>query len=87
MGQNVMLTEEQKVKNAKALEEFKAHKRENRLRMMAMQKYPYEVKVARAKQRIREFIYECDKRGYNTHVTVGGGRQHNTSLLDKKHGL
>ena len=40
--------------------------------MVALQSLPYEVKVGKAKQRIREFIYGCDQLGFNTHVSVGG---------------
>ena len=70
--QDRKLTEEERKEYDKSLEEFKAHKREQRLKMQAMQNMPYEIKVKRAKQRIKEFIYECDQRGYNTHVSVGG---------------
>lgn len=40
--------------------------------MLALQSLPYEIKVRKAKQRIREFIQGCDNLGYNTHVSVGG---------------
>ena len=33
---------------------------------------PYEFKVNYAYTRVKEFITECDKRGLNTHVSVGG---------------
>lgn len=33
---------------------------------------PYEFKVNYAYTRVKEFISECDKRGLNTHVSVGG---------------
>lgn len=36
------------------------------------QKQSYEFKVAYARTRVREFIKECDKRGINYHVSVGG---------------
>lgn len=36
------------------------------------QKQSYEFKVKYAELRIREFIRECDLRGLNTHVSVGG---------------
>lgn len=39
---------------------------------MAKQKQPYEFKVRYAELRAREFVSECDKRGLNTHVSVGG---------------
>ena len=70
--QDRILSDSEKKQYEQSLEEFKAHKREKRQQMQAMQNLPYEVKVRKAKQRIREFIYECDQRGYNTHVSVGG---------------
>ena len=33
---------------------------------------PYEFKVNYAYTRVKEFITECDKRGLNTHISVGG---------------
>lgn len=36
------------------------------------QKLPYEQKVIYAKTRAEEFVAECDKRGLNYHVSVGG---------------
>lgn len=39
---------------------------------MVKQKLPYEAKVAYAELRAREFQAECEKRGLNTHVSVGG---------------
>lgn len=53
-------------------EEWKQKKKENKARFTAMQRLPYEVKVQRAKIRAYEFVREMDKRGCNTHVSVGG---------------
>lgn len=39
---------------------------------MVNQKLPYEAKVAYAQKRIVEFEAECQRRGLNTHVSVGG---------------
>ncbi len=36
------------------------------------QKLDYEFKVKYATVRAREFVTECDKRGFNYHVSVGG---------------
>ena len=36
------------------------------------QKYPYEVKVEYARRKAYEFYEECEKRGLNCHVSVGG---------------
>lgn len=54
------------------LEEWKRKKSEARARMAAMQSQPYEVKVKRSERRVYEFLEEMDKRGFNTHVSVGG---------------
>lgn len=70
--QDRQLTEEQRAKYDKSLEEFQAHKREQHQKMVALQSLPYEIKVKKAKQRIREFMQGCDNLGYNTHVSVGG---------------
>ena len=70
--QDRQLTEEQRAEYDKSLEEFKRHKRQKHNEMVALQSLPYEVKVGKAKQRIREFIQGCDNLGYNTHVSVGG---------------
>lgn len=53
-------------------EEWKQAKREQKARFTQMQQVPYEVKVRRAEIRAREFIQETEKRGLNTHVSVGG---------------
>lgn len=39
---------------------------------MVKQKQPYEFKVRYAELRAREFVRECEKRGLNFHVSVGG---------------
>lgn len=39
---------------------------------MAKEKFPYHVKVKYAAARAREFVRECDVRGLNYHVSVGG---------------
>lgn len=54
------------------IETFKEHKKLKKMQMTAMQNLPYEVKCKRAAIRIEEFISECDRRGFNTHVSVGG---------------
>lgn len=66
------LTSEQRAEYDKSLDEFKEHKRRKRLEMQALQALPYEIKVRKAKQRVREFIQGCDQLGFNTHVSVGG---------------
>lgn len=66
------LTDAQKAEYEKSLDEFREHKRKKHLQMKALQSLPYEIKVKKAKQRIKEFIYGCDQLGYNTHISVGG---------------
>ena len=70
--QDRQLTDAERAEYDKSLEEFKQHKREQHQKMLALQSLPYEVKVGKAKQRIREFIQGCDDLGYETHVSVGG---------------
>lgn len=70
--QDRILTEEERKAYEENAKQYSKQKSENRNKMKAMQALPYEVKVRRAEQRIREFIYECDQRGFNTHVSVGG---------------
>ena len=70
--QDRQLTEEQRAEYDKSLDEFREHKRRKHNEMLALQSLPYKVKVGKAKQRIREFIYGCDQLGFNTHVSVGG---------------
>lgn len=40
--------------------------------MLTKQRVPYEIKVEMSKTRIRDFINECENRGLNYHVSVGG---------------
>lgn len=70
--QDRQLTEEQRAEYDRSLDEFREHKRRKHNEMLALQSLPYKVKVGKAKQRIREFIYGCDQLGFNTHVSVGG---------------
>lgn len=70
--QDRQLTDEQRDYYEKSLDEFREHKRQKHNEMLALQSLPYKVKVGKAKQRIREFIYGCDQLGFNTHVSVGG---------------
>ena len=67
------LTVQEQLEYEKSLEEFKEHKRRKHQQMAYMQNLPYEIKVQRAKFRIREFIDTCASMGYETHVSVGGG--------------
>ena len=70
--QDRKLTDSERAEYDKSLKEFKQHKREQHQKMLALQSLPYEVKVGKAKQRIREFIQGRDDLGYETHVSVGG---------------
>lgn len=70
--QDRSLTDAERAEYDRSLEEFRQHKREQHQKMLALQSLPYEIKVRKAKQRIREFIQGCDDLGYNTHVSVGG---------------
>lgn len=54
------------------LEEYKKHKQEKHREMLMKQEVPYSIKVAMAKDRIRDFIKESDRRHLNYHVSVGG---------------
>lgn len=54
------------------IEEYKAHKMQKHEEMLQKQRVPYSIKVKMSEQRIRDFIEECDTRGYNYHVSVGG---------------
>lgn len=54
------------------LEEYKQHKQEMHRQMLMKQCVPYSIKVRMAKDRIKIFIEECNKRGLNYHVSVGG---------------
>lgn len=53
-------------------EEFKEWKLQKHNEMVQKQNVPYSVKVKMAQDRIRSFINECDARGLNYHVSVGG---------------
>lgn len=53
-------------------EAYKKHKMELHEAMLQKQSVDYEVKVEMSKARITAFIEEATKRGYNTHVSVGG---------------
>ena len=53
-------------------EEYKQHKIQKHNEMLMKQNVPYSIKVRMAKDRIRAFIEECDRRGLNYHVSVGG---------------
>ena len=55
-----------------SIEEYKRHKMQKHEEMVQKQIVPYEQKVKMSEQRVREFIHECKKRGYNCHVSVGG---------------
>ena len=55
-----------------SIEEYKKHKIQKHEEMVQKQMVPYEQKVKMSEQRVREFIHECKKRGYNCHVSVGG---------------
>ena len=55
-----------------SVEEYKAHKAQKHQEMLQKQRVPYAIKVKMSEQRIRDFIEECDIRGYNYHVSVGG---------------
>ena len=55
-----------------SIEEYKKHKQQKHEEMLSKQMVPYSVKVLMARDRIRSFIKECEKRGLNYHVSVGG---------------
>lgn len=54
------------------IEEYKEHKRQKHEEMLSKQMVPYRIKIYMAKDRIRSFIKECNNRGLNYHVSVGG---------------
>lgn len=70
--QDIVLTEEQQKEMDKANADYKAHKKKMHEEMRYKQSLPYNIKVMMAKDRIREFIHECDTRRLNYHVSVGG---------------
>lgn len=55
-----------------SIEEYKKHKQEKHREMLMKQNVPYRIKVRMAQDRIRTFIEECDRRGLNYHVSMGG---------------
>lgn len=55
-----------------SVEEYKKHKMQKHEEMLQKQRVPYAIKVKMSEQRIRDFIEECDTRGLNYHVSVGG---------------
>lgn len=55
-----------------SIEEYKKHKAEKHAEMVAKQQVPYAKKVEMSKARIKGFIEECERRGLNYHVSVGG---------------
>lgn len=59
-------------KKEMTIEEFKAHKKNQRAQFAQMQQLPYEIKLKKAEMRAYEFLEEMDKRGLNAHVSVGG---------------
>lgn len=48
------------------------HSREKMASFVAKQKLPYNIKVQYAERRAKEFVEECERRGLNYHVSVGG---------------
>lgn len=60
------------MKDFDSVEEYKKHKAEKHQEMLQKQRVPYSIKVRMAKNRVRSFIEECDRRELNYHVSVGG---------------
>lgn len=60
------------MENKDSLEDYKRHKMLKHEEMLKKQGNPFDVKVRMSKNRIRSFIEECDSRGLNYHVSVGG---------------
>lgn len=52
--------------------QWKEERRKKRANMAAMQSLPYEVKIKRARLRVREFLDGVYDMGANAHVSVGG---------------
>lgn len=48
------------------------HSREKMASFIAKQKLPYNIKAKYAERRAKEFVEECERRGLNYHVSVGG---------------
>ena len=63
---------EEKIKAQNAYKSRIAGQDEKISSFIVKQKQPYEFKLRYAEIRVREFIDECNKRGLNTHVSVGG---------------
>lgn len=55
-----------------SIEEYKKHKQQKHEEMLQKQQLPYSTKVEMSKERVIGFIEECDRRGLNYHVSVGG---------------
>lgn len=55
-----------------SVKEYKKHKQQKHEEMLQKQNLPYNVKVRMAQNRIKAFIDECNSRGLNYHVSVGG---------------
>ena len=60
------------MKDFDSVEEYKKHKMEKHEEMLRKQQVPYRIKVKMSETRIKDFIEECDARGLNYHVSVGG---------------
>lgn len=67
-----VVEDESKRKDFQSIEEYKEYKKRKHEEMLQKQCVPYFVKVQMAKDRIRSFIVECDRRDLNYHVSVGG---------------
>lgn len=59
-------------KDFATIEEYKNWKMMKHNEMLQKQCVPYHIKVRMSQTRIRDFIEECDTRGLNYHVSVGG---------------
>ena len=68
-----------------SIEEYKKHKQQKHQEMLMKQYVPYSVKRRMSEDRIRGFIQECDKRGLNYHVSVGGLDPRNPGLPREEH--
>lgn len=55
-----------------SIEEYKEHKRQKHEEMLMKQRVPYRIKRRMSEDRVRDFIRECETRGLNYHVSVGG---------------
>lgn len=59
-------------KDLDTIERYKEYKQKLHQAMLDKQRLPYAIKVAMAKDRIRDFYNEARTRGYNTHASIGG---------------